>query len=59
MSGRPPIDRVREAEDAPRIYEEHKQRFTERQARLRDVATTPQEIPATPAADDRTEGDDA
>ena len=34
MSGKLPIDRVRAAEDAPRIYEEHKQRFTEKQAKL-------------------------
>lgn len=34
MSGKRPIDRVREAADAPRIYELEKQRFTEQQAEL-------------------------
>ena len=35
MPGKLPIDRVRAAEDAPRIYEDHKQRFTEKHAKLR------------------------
>jgi hypothetical protein len=34
MSGKLPIDRAREAADAPRIYELEKQRFTEQQAEL-------------------------
>ncbi len=50
MSGKLPIDRVREAADAPRIYELEKQRFTEQQAELnhegapgRDAADPPQD----------------
>lgn len=35
MPGKLPIDRVRAAEDAPRVYEDHKQRLTEKQAKLR------------------------
>ncbi len=38
MSGKLPIDRVREAHDAPRVYERDKQQYTEEQARLREGA---------------------
>lgn len=34
MSGKLPIDRVREAQDAPAVYEEHRERFTRKQAAL-------------------------
>jgi hypothetical protein len=34
MSGKLPIDRVREAQDAPAVYEEHRERFAQKQARL-------------------------
>jgi hypothetical protein len=37
MSGKLPIDRVREAQDAPKIYDEHRERFAQRQAELRDA----------------------
>jgi hypothetical protein len=37
MAGKLPIDRVREAQDAPRIYDEHRERFAEHQAELRDA----------------------
>ncbi len=36
MPGKLPIDRVRAAEHALRIYEQDKQRLTEQQATLRD-----------------------
>ncbi len=36
MPGKLPIDRVRAAEHAPRIYEQAKQRFTEQHATLQD-----------------------
>lgn len=32
-----PIDRVRESRDAPKIYDEHRERFAEREAALRDA----------------------
>jgi hypothetical protein len=44
MSGKLPIDRVREAQDAPAIYDEHRERFAEKQARLEQT-------------DERTEGE--
>jgi hypothetical protein len=34
MSGKLPIDRVREAQDAPAIYDEHRERFAQKQAKL-------------------------
>lgn len=63
MPGKLPIDRVRAGEDAPRIYEDHKQRFTEKQAKLRtgdagagvaptEDADTSAGASTTPAADD-------
>ena len=34
MSGKLPIDRVREAQDARQIYDEHRERLSEHRARL-------------------------
>lgn len=59
MSGKLPIDRVREAEDAPRIHDEHRQRFSEKQAKLRDLASTPANAGEAPREAASTEGDDA
>lgn len=62
MSGKLPIDRVREAEDAPKVYADHRQRFAEQQARLRDQsgqeAAGPADAAPPPAADPE-EGTDA
>ncbi len=41
MPGKLPIDRVRAAEDAPRIYAEEKQRFARKEAKLRDGSQLP------------------
>ena len=43
MSGKLPIDRVREAEHAPKLLEQNKRGLAEEQARLREAA------PAAPA----------
>ena len=61
MPGKLPIDRVRESQDAPKIYDEHRERFAQRQAELRDAddpvagarpdATSP-ETAETPGGDD-------
>ncbi len=32
-----PIDRVREAQDAPAIYDEHRERFAQKQAELQET----------------------
>jgi hypothetical protein len=37
MSGKLPIDRAREAQDDPPIYDEHRERFREHEAALRDA----------------------
>lgn len=37
MAGKLPIDRVREARDAPKVYDEHRERFTSHQAGLREA----------------------
>ena len=42
MSGKLPIDRAREAQDAPAIYDEHRERLTQKQARL-ERANLPEE----------------
>lgn len=34
MTGKLPIDRLREATDAPRIHDEHREKFTQKQATL-------------------------
>jgi hypothetical protein len=36
MPGKLPIDRVREAQDAPKVYDEHRERFASHQAGLRE-----------------------
>lgn len=57
MPGKLPIDRAREARDAPKIYDEHRQRFAEREAALRDAddpvagARPPTEPVAQPTTD--------
>lgn len=38
MSGKLPIDRVREAQEDPRIQDEHRERFTSHEATVRDDA---------------------
>jgi len=37
MSGKLPIDRVRDARDAPQTYDSHRERFAEKEATLRDA----------------------
>jgi hypothetical protein len=37
MSGKLPIDRVREARKAPRIFVEHSERLAQQEAELRDA----------------------
>jgi len=37
VSGKLPIDRVREAQDAPAIYDEHRERFAQKQAELQET----------------------
>ncbi|MGE3270717.1 MAG: hypothetical protein AB7P40_18330 [Chloroflexota bacterium] len=44
MSGKLPIDRVRSAEQAPRILDEHRQRYAEDQAKLRDRSHAPDDV---------------
>ena len=41
MPGKLPIDRLRAAEDVPRIYQKDRQRFAERQAKLRNGSRPP------------------
>jgi hypothetical protein len=52
MAGKLPIDRVREAQDAPKIYDEHRERFAQRQAELRDADDPVAGARPTTAADD-------
>ena len=60
MSGKLPIDRVREAEDAPRIYERDKRRYSEEQAALRRTAEQPETGTAEfPVSDSGSESDHA
>lgn len=65
MPGKLPIDRVREAQDAPKIYDEHRERFAERQAALRDADADDRVAGARPdatspdAPDTPDEADDA
>ena len=59
MSGKLPIDRVREAEDAPRVYEDHKQRFAEERAKLRDLCSMPANHETTSGEDVTAGCDDA
>jgi hypothetical protein len=37
MSGQLPIDRARERQDAPKIYDEHRERFAEHEAARREA----------------------
>ena len=59
MSGQLPIDRVREAQDAPRIYEDHRQRYSEKQAKLRDIGTIPPDADTDEVASAREDDTDA
>jgi hypothetical protein len=74
MSGKLPIDRAREAQDAPAIYDEHRERFAQKQAKLantNDIAegerppedasrvADPGEIPPARRADDAASSRDA
>ncbi|MEX1171974.1 MAG: hypothetical protein WEG56_05105 [Chloroflexota bacterium] len=65
MPGKLPIDRVREAQDAPKIYDEHRERFSQRQAELRDAddrvagARPDATPPETPGTSETPEGNDA
>jgi hypothetical protein len=57
MSGKLPIDRVREAQDAPAVYDEHRERFAQKQAKLEqtnDLAEA-ERPPETPDEDGQTE----
>jgi hypothetical protein len=56
MSGKLPIDRVREAQDAPRIYELEKQQYTEQQADLREVARTHESDPEQDTTEEPADG---
>lgn len=59
MSGKLPIDRAREGENAPRIYEDNKRRFTEKQAKLRDLSSIPADNQNVPSEDASKDGDGA
>lgn len=54
MSGKLPIDRVREAENAPKLIEREKKRYARKQAKLRDEAER-----AAPAAEKQKESGNA
>lgn len=51
MSGKLPIDRVREARKAPKIFVEHSERLAQQEAELRD-ADDPVAGARPPASDD-------
>ena len=59
MPGKLPIDRVRAAEDAPRVYQEEKRRFAEEQAKLRDRSPSSRPEAGATGDDAREEHDDA
>ena len=59
MSGKLPIDRVREAEDAPRVYQDHKQRLAQDEARLRQLGSSPVDLDALRSTPDTDDNDDA
>ena len=59
MPGKLPIDRMRAAEHAPRIYEQDKQRLTEQQATLRDPEQPRDGVADAPAGRAGREPDDA
>ncbi len=48
MSGKLPIDRVREAQDAPAIYDEHGERFARERAALQATDQVPGAQPPPP-----------
>lgn len=56
MSGKLPIDRVREAQDAPAIYDEHRERFAEKQAKLQQTDQV-EEGEGPPAAEEHRPSD--
>ena len=56
MSGKLPIDRVREAQDAPRVFEQEKRQYTEDQASLRDTARSRQQDGAPEAGEEQPDG---
>ena len=56
MSGKLPIDRVREAMDAPRIYDEHREKLTRKDAAL-SRAVDPAEGERQPPSPDTEEDD--
>lgn len=57
MSGKLPIDRVREARKAPKIYVEHSERLAQQEAELRDAddPVAGARPPAPEATDDSTD----
>jgi len=60
MSGKLPIDRAREARDAPAIYDQHRERVAELQARLADRDDISEgERPPEQPADTNAPGEDA
>ncbi len=59
MAGTLPIDRVRAAEHAPRIYEQDKQRLTEQQATLQGPEQPVDGEAAAPAGGAGRKSDDA
>lgn len=58
MAGKLPIDRVRDAEDAPRLYERDKRRFTEKQATLQQADGAPDAADAATPETSREPEDD-
>jgi hypothetical protein len=58
MSGKLPIDRVRESRDAPRIREAERQRYTESQAALRDAGEDDPVAGARPPATEEERNDE-
>ena len=60
MSGKLPIDRVREAQDAPALYDEHRERFAQKQAKLEQTneLAEGERVPESPGpADDEGEAE--
>ena len=57
MSGKLPIDRVREAQDAPAVYDEHRERFARKQAKLEQTneLAEGERVPASTGTDDEAE----
>lgn len=58
MSGKLPIDRVREAKKSPRVLEEHTERLTTQEAALRDAEDPVSGArPTAPEASDAADGE--